>query len=540
MQHCVMCPRGPNTDPVQNRPMRLLFISLVSAGIVVFALWLAAVPARAFSLMGPYGNWAAPTNSYRMGWDVGGPVDINEGYRWNVPVVTYGFDQSFLMCFGTEGVSAVEQAIQIFNDLRAASAMVLTNSGMNTRWPNYTANAQNLLDLRSAAMAILIEQLGLAEPERSVFVLHRWDPSVSSLDEAAWPQGSIPEFIWRRNFDPESLSATHWINRSVFTGIVIAYYGNPMSYVIPYLIDPEGNDLNALADWRRNLRPFGDFFNDGVLHAVGMFCTGITYDDAGGLRYLLSRTNVQLEALLPGVRGIGPNAQSFVNLAFRPGIDRIKFVRHPVDDAGRPRKFRSVYTDTYITNGVAVRQHLERVLTQPDILFSAADLGATNTLLVPLVRSGTENWWNSASVTGSGAVGPGVIRPPVSITFNALSPFVETTEDPIPGLYPIHYDFRWGSFNFPTNPVVPLSSVLPNTDTNQMSVRLWLLRWDDSSVAASYTWHAPVRVGQGALFQMSTNTVNWESQVITTNRGGTVIWRHFFYRPQRFFRVVPL
>ena len=41
---------------------------------------------------------------YRQYGDAGGPMNINEGYRWNVPVVTYGFDQELVDYFGERGV----------------------------------------------------------------------------------------------------------------------------------------------------------------------------------------------------------------------------------------------------------------------------------------------------------------------------------------------------------------------------------------------------------------------------------------------------
>ncbi len=48
---------------------------------------------------------------------------ISNGYRWNVPVVTYGFDQSFLDYFGSNGVAAVQGAIAVLNDLPPASTI---------------------------------------------------------------------------------------------------------------------------------------------------------------------------------------------------------------------------------------------------------------------------------------------------------------------------------------------------------------------------------------------------------------------------------
>jgi hypothetical protein len=92
---------------------------------------------EAFALLGPYEGWMQPSNCFRLPvmppyepiepGDIGGPMCISNGYRWNVPVVTYGFDQSFMNFFGTNGVAAVQGAIAFLNDLPPASSVVLTN-----------------------------------------------------------------------------------------------------------------------------------------------------------------------------------------------------------------------------------------------------------------------------------------------------------------------------------------------------------------------------------------------------------------------------
>ena len=68
-------------------------------GLLGAVLAITAPCARAFSLLGPYASWMDEAKSFRQpGGDIGGPMNIDEGYRWNVPVVTYGFDASFLEC----------------------------------------------------------------------------------------------------------------------------------------------------------------------------------------------------------------------------------------------------------------------------------------------------------------------------------------------------------------------------------------------------------------------------------------------------------
>ena len=82
---------------------------------IVFCIFLISTlpSAFGFALLGPFAPSMRADLGYRDGASIGGPMKIGEGYRWNVPLVTYGFDQSFLDYFGTNGVAAVESAIQI-------------------------------------------------------------------------------------------------------------------------------------------------------------------------------------------------------------------------------------------------------------------------------------------------------------------------------------------------------------------------------------------------------------------------------------------
>ena len=64
---------------------------------------------------------------YAQPGDIGGPMNLGQEYRWNVPVLTYAFDQSFLDYFGSGGVAAVESAIGILNSLPPVSKANPTN-----------------------------------------------------------------------------------------------------------------------------------------------------------------------------------------------------------------------------------------------------------------------------------------------------------------------------------------------------------------------------------------------------------------------------
>src|SRR5947207_2094457 len=107
--------------------------------------------------------------SYRQYSDIGGPMNLGEGYRWNVPIVTYGFDKSFLEFFGSNGVIAVESAVSVLNNLPPASQIYLMAYSTEVQHVNFLAAAQNLLDLKSETLFLLLQHLGLAEPQRFAF-----------------------------------------------------------------------------------------------------------------------------------------------------------------------------------------------------------------------------------------------------------------------------------------------------------------------------------------------------------------------------------
>src|SRR5204863_4403786 len=117
-----------------------------------------------------------------------------------------------------------------------------------------------------------------------------------------------------------------------------------------------------------------------------------------------------------------------------------------------------------------VTQATQRILTQPDILFTAEDLfDFQNGAPFLLVRSfaAAPNFINNDAINGVPALdGPGVISPvsaprPINISFNKLGPFI-FNQGPFPDgtgfldeLNNTGQGFVWGSFDGTTNdPVV--------------------------------------------------------------------------------------
>jgi hypothetical protein len=267
----------------------------------------------------------------------------------------------------------------------------------------------------------------------------------------------------------------------------------------------------------------------------GAFFGGLTRDDIGGLRYLLSTNNVNYETLLPDVRGV--NAGSFVNGAWRPGIDKITFVLQPIDSSsGAFLPMTNQFTDTYITNGNVMQQQLERVTVLPDFLFCATNLASS---FASFSRTGTTNWINNAALNGNlSQAGPGNIAPPVRITFNKLGPLWESyrgsSED-------LAYDFtgRWGTFDGSTNAPIVYSQFQTGANQNpvQTPARLML---SGNNVSSEFSWLVAGAAGANFNFQTSTNLIDWTTLFVITNDGSiNSYWNGNPSSTQRFYRVVP-
>ena len=503
--------------------------------LLLCACWLALQGTRmeAFSLLGPYEAWMQPSTCFRLPvlppfleergdyfdvpGDIGGPMCISNGYRWNVPVVTYGFDQSFLNFFGTNGVAAVEGAIQMLNALSPASSVELTNYPDDSELINPQAQAQSLFDLQSVTLSLLLEQLGLASPTRFIYVLQAWTNE---------PGGPVYHGIMR-NYDPETLLLTSSVNGfeysyAVWSGIDIGL--DEAAFVT--LPDDAGSSqyYTAVADNSLN---------------VGSFYTGLTADDVGGLCYLLSTNNVNFETLLPGVSGVGTNANSWVNGAWRPGVDKITFVSHPT--GALPWEFLPMtnqYADTYITNGNVTQQQVQRLINQPDFLFCAGDTGKQYAAVLPYARTGTSNWINNAALNGNASGGgPGVIQPPMRITFDKLGPTLATVGS---GLQETSYyeSTFWGTYDQSTN--APIIYPLPQSGSNQLTVRLWLpVVPSPVPLGKSIEFSATGQSGASFLLQTSTNLTDWISMATNQLNGSILTLFEYPSVAARFYRLVP-
>ena len=148
--------------------------------------------------------------------DLGGPKELKTFYRWNIPHLTYSFDASFVRYFGYEGMEAVNDAFRVVNDFFipadksyvGVSQMDLSRDGFrsnyNTAWVNTTAQNQQIIDLKSLTLGILINELGVGNPHRYAFTI-----GGISVNQT----GTQWNFNVRlRNYDPITWEPTDKIN----------------------------------------------------------------------------------------------------------------------------------------------------------------------------------------------------------------------------------------------------------------------------------------------------------------------------------------
>lgn len=273
--------------------------------------------AGAFSLLGPI-NEAFQTSalSYGLAGDLGAPKNIGEEYRWNVPVLYYAFDETFVDYFGSNGVAAVDEGFATFNILPPTSAMSpdLAEFPLEVTRVNFRAEALQLLDIKSWIMEIIAEEVGLAEPDR-------WTWCLRSL--AGCPNFTNSAVI-KRNFDPETWNPSSYVNGTLYTYRIVCF---------PAAADAVEVALDPLSLQFTSVAAQGSTF--------GTFLTGWTRDDMGGLRYLLTTnslpniesipadvdqivTNAAAELLttfnLAELSGLSPTNDSAALLALYPGL----------------------------------------------------------------------------------------------------------------------------------------------------------------------------------------------------------------------------
>ena len=419
-------------------------------------------PAWAFSMGGPLTPWMVP----RLGYDLNmpgflnGPMNLGEEYRWNNPVVYYGFTPDFLNYFGERGAQEIDKAFKIVNDLPSASNIDPNKFPLTSLRLNHRASALGLIDVKSAALSALLEELGLVNPNRFVYTLrNRWIA----------PGGAPTNYyIFRRNFDPITWVPSSYINGILWTYTLVADVSDSESFVYTEPTDP----LALLGFLNTPVTAGFEGYQGGLSSVPGGFWTGLTRDDVGGLRYIYRTDNYNVEGFFTNAVGSvgggpwsapvsGTNATTNVaiNVGLRAGIGKVRFVRVDYDSLfGSFEQFTNYWTDTVITNGGTISQNLERPVAVPDILFDAADIqgGDANDTIFSHGYTSVA-FQNNDTLNGLGGnAGPGVIQPGFVVTFNAVESIWWNTigfdnQDELTALRV----YLWGSFDGSTNePVI--------------------------------------------------------------------------------------
>jgi hypothetical protein len=331
--------------------MRKQIKHILSAGLVLLS---SLQFASAFSIGGPGigggtggDDWQLPVIGYGLPGDLNTPKNIGEEYRRVTPIMYYAIDSTFLNFFGLAGTTNVDAAFAVMNGamcgqtnatlfLSSPTNGILSDNGnpyvgipialnslnnlhaypadlgdipLQSQQLNYTAQALNLTDLKSATLQLLPEQMGLTEPERYAWTLHdRFLPPGSGLSCA---NGDMEFLVVQRNFDIidsplNQVQYSPYVNSTLYTYNIIQFCTgpNPLSQAVPVAVDIFADSFTAVASF--------SLFRGG-------FYTGLTRDDVAGFRYLYSTNNINFEAPAPsGGLLLTTNVNTPVNITTLP------------------------------------------------------------------------------------------------------------------------------------------------------------------------------------------------------------------------------
>jgi hypothetical protein len=463
----------------------------------VIAAIMAAPGAKAFSLLGPLTSWQVNGLAYGFGGDLGGPMNISEGFRWNVPVITYACDKSFIDYFGARGVKEIDKAFQYFDDLpRSRDITDLNEFSTSTLREHGDAATLGIIDIKSTAMSLIMEELGFADPIRYTFTLR------SRLVTTVNNRQFTNYVAIMRNFDPVTLAPSRYVNGTLYT-FEIREFNVPFQHADALEAVRFGNDDETLpvATGLARIKFLDNVSDSGPAGTIssGLFRTGLTRDDVGGIKFLYDPKNLAVEGLLPNVTqgfglgrgntwipftgitnqvgvsniviggGGGTNGTNLVvSQGLRGGRNKLRFQRVFFDSIfGQTfTPITNAYTDVLIgTNFDLVVQAVQRGITAPDFIFVAEDLGLAGNLIPALTRrSDTTGWVDNDAINGVDETtlshGPGVIAPPIRISFSDQLPYFETGTDvafldEFPNEDSSFFSGVWGSFDGTTNaPVI--------------------------------------------------------------------------------------
>ncbi|MGZ8938717.1 MAG: hypothetical protein ACXW32_05840 [Limisphaerales bacterium] len=293
--------------------------------LTLLAFTLAIRPASGFSLGGPLSGQPGGEDwqDLRHGYSIEGtlldgaimsPKNLTHEYRRNTPIITYGFDLTFINSFGTNGMAAIDAAMAILNSLPNVNTISsnlseyplqdpvtgATTSYRDSRAVNYTARALNLIDMKSFTLGFMIEQLGLVSPERWTWTLR------SRITSGPLPITNYSVIM--RNFDPVTLQPTPYVNGNRYTYQIFEGANPDTSVAVEFPSDPE-SALYGYSSVANIIAP--ELASD----PFGVYYQYLTRDDIGGLRYLYKQENLNYESFAPGSQIIAPDTNSVTTIS---------------------------------------------------------------------------------------------------------------------------------------------------------------------------------------------------------------------------------
>jgi hypothetical protein len=326
-----------------------------------------------------------------------------------------------------------------------------------------TAQALGVVDLKSYAMGLLAEQLGLASAVRWTWALR---------DEQVLTPTVTNDLVIQRNFDPFTFKPSAFVNGhrwtytvGTFPTVVTGGAGGTYRDAVEQALDQAGDApfINSAVSAAQ-----GEDLNDPGLRA-GEYYSALSQDDIGGLRYMYTKLNVNPEVLPNGTRDVTAAVIRTVDtntLAFVQGFDAFTFFTNAL--FLNPTQLTAIYTNLTI---LSTNVTLTNVVTTSFVLSNITANGLFTNTALPTVISNLDLFtFSEASRTNPPgallALYPTLIITATNSSFEkVVSPVFFLTNAP----YGNPLDPPVIATNFVTNILVNYSYQFANVITNYAS-----------------------------------------------------------------------